>query len=362
MRKRTIAGGTAAVVTIALAAGVGYAAVQPSSHSDSGYCADMSDATGLYDGNPVTQMGYKVGKVDHVESMGDHVQVTFTLDGGRKYPADVKAVTRSKSVLADRSLELVGNYRSGPQLAAGRCIALNDTATPKSISEITGSAADFINAVNPADGKQTLATAVSGLDNALKGHGTDAYSLMMHASAAASNPDQMIADFGSAITNMAPLTTETLENWATIHQILGQLPTIVTSATYDLWPGGTNLIKGIGLLVATLYDIQTNYGDIIWPAADQLADAIHLAATHSGDIKNLLSSVPSMAALLRQQAAGHNGLTVGYRQPTVRIDTPDGPRLCAALNGMLTGSCSAAGGNVRLADVGVLDLVLAKGK
>jgi ABC-type transporter Mla subunit MlaD len=76
----------------------------------------MSDSVGLYVGNPVTQMGYKIGTVDGITPRDTSVEVRFTINERRPIPRDVKAVTRSTSILADRSLELVGNYSSGPQL------------------------------------------------------------------------------------------------------------------------------------------------------------------------------------------------------------------------------------------------------
>ena len=360
---KKIAIGIAMLVVLAAVGGVGYVFVGAGGpRSKSGYCAQMSDSVGLYEGNPVTQMGYKVGSVDSVRPAGDHVEVTFSLDSDRRYPADIKAVTRSKSLLADRSLELVGNYNDGPQLTSGNCIAMPNTATPKNISEITGSLADFLESVAPAAGNQSVAAAISGLDAALNGNGQNAETLLRHASEALANSDTMMSDIGAIIMNMAPLTTDALANWATIRQVFDTLPTVLTAASDGLWPGGTNLIKGIGPLVATLYDIQSNYGGDIWPAADVLADVLHLAATRSDDIKSLLSTLPSVAGAVRQVSAGRGGFSYKYQPPVVEVRTPDGPQLCDLLNRSLANSCSNVDGNLRLADVRLLDLVLAKGK
>src|SRR5262249_14183268 len=151
----------------------------------------------------VTQMGLQVGRVERIQPRGGHVEVTFSLDGDRQFPADVKAVTRSKSILADRSLELVGNYEQGPQLAAGQCIAPENSFTRKSISEIAGSAADFVEALSPDDNKESFRNAVSGFEQALRGQGGNAREMMLHASAASASPDQLTADIGSIIEHMA---------------------------------------------------------------------------------------------------------------------------------------------------------------
>ena len=54
---------------------------EPSAESQSAqFCAIMSDSVGLYVGNPVTQMGYKIGTVDSITPRDTSVEVHFSLD------------------------------------------------------------------------------------------------------------------------------------------------------------------------------------------------------------------------------------------------------------------------------------------
>jgi ABC-type transporter Mla subunit MlaD len=245
------------------------------------------------------------------------VRITFELDGGRSFPADVQAVTRSKSLLADRSLELVGNYAGGPTLAPGTCVKLDRTHTPKSISEITGSASDFIDALSVTD-EDTVESAISGLDKALDGTGTNANSMMRQAAAAARNPEQVTADIGSSIMNMAPLTEDALAHWGEITSILNQMPSVARLGT-TLFGDVARFDRGVGWLVATIYDIQRNYGDDLWPLMQgPVADVIHLAATRAPDLQQLYATVPSIASAMKQQEAS-GGLAVPYQAPTVSV-------------------------------------------
>jgi virulence factor Mce-like protein len=352
----------AGVTTVAVAIGVGTAiAAGVGPDKTSTFCAEMPDAVGLYTGNPVTQMGFEVGRVGDIAPRGGHVEVTFTVDSGRSYPMDVRAVTRSKSLLADRSLELVGNYQGGPRLNAGQCIPLDHSHTPKSISEIAGSAADFIDAIAPANGQNSVESAVAGLDEALRGQGDNAAQMFMHAAAATEDPDKLVADIGSSIMNMAPLTDKALAKWGEIRSLVEQMPEVV-AAGVDLWPGVIEVCEGIGWLVATLDDIQRNYGDDIWPFVNgTLVDVIHLAATRSKDMAGLLSSIPSVAGLMRQQSSGGEGLSIEFEPPTVALDTADAAQLCELLNSVRPGSCDPAGGRTSMPTVGLLDLVLLEG-
>lgn len=363
-KNRKVALVSAVVVGLAATGAAGYAATTDGSGSGggSGFCAEMPDAIGLYPGNPVTQMGFKVGHVESVSPQGDHVRVSFALDSERAYPADVKAVTRSKSLLADRSLELVGNYESGPKLAVNQCIAMSRSMTPKSISQIAGSAADFIDAMSPNDGKKSLQEAVDGFDKAMRGNGELAGQMMQHASEAMSSPNQFVADIGSIIHNMAPMSDEALRKWSTIQSILDQAPDIMRNGI-DLWPGVAKVAYGMGPLIGTLYMIHRDYGDILWPLLNgPVTDAIHLAAAHSKDLAGLVDSIPAVASVLRQQSAGRDGLSVSYQPPTVQINSPDAGQMCDVLNQMSGGSCTDADGYVHVSALRLLDLVVAKGK
>ncbi|MET8430462.1 MlaD family protein [Nocardia sp. NPDC004860] len=361
-RKQRIA--TSVVVAAAVAAGTGFTVFDTitSSSSRNGFCAQMPDAVGLYAGNPVTQMGLQVGRIDQIQSKGGYVEVKFSLDAGRRYPADVMAVTRSKSILADRSLELVGNYKQGPELVAGQCVSPQRSFTPKSISEIAGSAADFIDALSPDKGKQSFQNAVAGMDAALRGQGDNARTLMLNASAAAASPDKIVADLGSIILNMAPLTDDALQHWSQIGPLLDQLPGVV-AAGIDLWPGVVDTCIGIGWLVNVLHDVQVNYGSDLWPILQgPVVDAIHLAASRSGDIANLIDSIPSVAALMRQQSRDNGAVTIDYQPPTVQVDAPAPTQLCDAANAVVPGSCSLAQGRAEVTADGLLNMALGKGR
>lgn len=318
----------ATVVTVSVlcgtaAAGIGGAAAAQSDASRPGkgetYCAQMPDSVGLYVGNPVTQMGFEIGTVDSIVERGDRVDVTFTTSVDRAFPADVQAVTRSKSILADRSLELVGNLNSGPALAPGTCIPLQQSHTPRTISEIVGSAADFLGELSPEGSETTVAGAVAGLAESLRGEGENARDLVTNAAEAMEDPDRMVADLGSAVAAMAPLTEQTLADWGAINSLATQLPDIAT-AGIDLFPGTIDVCVGIGWLVATLYDVQTRYGDEIWPFMHgPVAQAISLAAGRAGDLSGLVGAVPSFAAVLQQQSTRPGGLTVRFTPPSVTL-------------------------------------------
>lgn len=316
MRRRGAVLGAVAIAVVAVVVAALVLVRGSESRMVGGYCAELPDAVGLYTGNPVTQMGFPVGRVSSVETSEAGARVNFELDDERKFPADVIVVSRSKSLLADRSLELSGNYRGGATLAAGECVPSGRSYTPASISEIAGSAADFIDNL-VADGTLNVAQSISGLDQALKGVGGASNAMLTHAAGAARNPDQVVADIGSSILNMAPLTDEALRSWGAIGSIVDQLPEVARSAA-ELTPLVAKFDRGVGWLVAVLYDVQDNYGDIIWPLVHgPVTEMIRLGAARAPDLQKLYGTVPSIAAALRQQAQRSGGLAVPFEAPKV---------------------------------------------
>lgn len=347
----------AAVALIVMAAASGtVASTSAQTKQDSSFCAYFADSIGLYVGNPVTQMGFDVGSVHSIEPQGDRVRIDFDIDTDRVFPADVKAVIRSKSLLADRSLELVGNYSSGPKLSGDECISLTNTATPKSLSEITGSASDFLQAVSSGD-TDSVAIAIEGLDDALKGQGENMNELFANAEGAMKNPDKTVADVGTIITDLAPFTTTTLDNWDTAKQLLAVLPEDLDVGASGLWDGVTAFIGGLSPVLADILDIQTNYGDDINGILGDASTALRLASTRSGDIAELFSVIPVMSQLVSEQPDGEPALQV--TPPQIAVGTPDPQLLCTALNTVAPTTCTPTGDGVLLRDLGVLDGVLA---
>ncbi|OUC77675.1 MlaD family protein [Gordonia lacunae] len=322
-RRLAIALGTVVVllgvVTAVGLTSAGATGVDDGAPGGDGFCVDVIDTIGLYEGNPVTQMGIRVGTIGRIESRGSHVRITFALDPGRSYPADVKAVTRSKSLLADRSLELVGNYAGGPVLVEGRCIGVENSFTPKSISEVAASASDFLKSLSD-NGGDDLETALDGADRAFARTGPQASKMFENAARAAQNPDAFVADIGSSIRDMAPLTDDAVQNWDQIMSIMNQMPSVTqlgTTLFYDV----ARFCRGIGWTIALMYDIQRNYGeDILWPLLHgPVEDIIAYGARRAPELGQLMAMTPSVAAAMRQQESSSGALSIPYVAPTIDV-------------------------------------------
>lgn len=351
------AGRMAAIALIAVAVTVAVGSCAPLSGTPrADYCAIMPDSVGLYAGNPVTQMGYRIGTIKSVTAGPSDVRVDFTVTEDRRLPGDVKAIIRSTSVLADRSLELAGNPRPGPQLRAGECIPLSRSFTPKSLSEVIGSATNLVNSINP-DGSTNVGDTVRGIDQAIHNTGPAFNRLLTTSSDVLDSPDQTINAIGSVVRNLAQLTALLTELRAPLKEILVDLQT--TLPHVEKASNSVDLLGSTVVLIKLVADIEVTLGETTQFTLDATSTAVRKLSAHSRRIANLLNPIPwwinSAANYLNLHAAEH---VIRYRPPLYRIRTPNGVALCNILNAKTPGSCANVQGTPYAVDVSLLQYVL----
>ncbi|KBZ60977.1 hypothetical protein K875_03928 [Mycobacterium [tuberculosis] TKK-01-0051] len=320
------------------------------------FCAIMSDSVGLYPGNPVTQMGYRIGTVDSIKPGDSSVEIRFTIKQNRPIPRDVKAVTRSTSILADRSLELVGNYSSGLRLQAGQCIPRGHTATPMSISQAIGSATNFVNGINP-DGSSNIKDALRGIDEAVKGNGGGLNRLLTMSSSLLDDPDKGIANLDSIVRNVAQLTAMLKHSRPPLKQILLDMsetgPALVNAIR-----GTDGLMSVLSMLVRAVAELETTLGDDIQVGLDTFGDALRHFSPHYKGLANILNPVPRFINTMSYYVNNHQFDFIAWSPPMFRIRTPNGLALCGAMNASMPGSCADVNGQPHAVDVALLQYVL----
>jgi phospholipid/cholesterol/gamma-HCH transport system substrate-binding protein len=324
------------------------------------YCAIMPDSVGLYVNNAVTQMGVRIGKITAITPDTLSVRVNFTA-GQRPLPGDVKAVIRSPSILADRSLELVGNYDSGPQLHAGGCIPMSRSFTPKSLTQAIGSATDFINAINP-QGSTNIGDVVNGIDQSLHGQGAGINKLLTTTSAVLDSPDQAIGDVGAITNNLAVLTSSLRAIEPTLKEVLTEADQIAPEAVNTAL-GTTKTLEGLQMIIPAAGDIERELGGEIQQLLDIVGVVTRKLAGRAPFYASTLNIAPRLINGLANfvQTRGTSGFaafTVRYRPPLYRVRTPNGAFQCGYMNAAMPGSCANVNGTPYAIDVALLQYVL----
>ncbi|WP_273735323.1 MlaD family protein [Mycolicibacterium septicum] len=348
-----VAGITLTAATVAAA--VGSCAPERGQHR-ADYCAFMPDSVGLYVGNPVTQMGYPVGTVKSITLGTMQVRVDFTVGDNGPLPRDVKAIIRSTSVLADRSLELVEDTEAGPKLRDGECIPLSQSFTPKSLSEVIGSATDFINAINP-DGSTNVGDVVREVDQAIHTTGPGVNQLLATTSAVLNSPDKTVNAIGSVITNLTQLTSLVRELRGPLKQTLidleATMPDVLKAAK-----GAVSALAGLTILLRAVAELETNLGQETQFTLDATSMAVRKAAAHAPAIADLLTPLPWWINTIANHYNNRPWNLLQYRPPLYRVRTPDGVALCNIMNASAPGSCANVQGQPYAVDVALLQYVL----
>lgn len=350
---------SAATALIAAAVGAAGGSCMPRAgtpHAE--YCAIMPDSVGLYAGNPVTQMGYQIGKVKAITPSERDVRVDFTVTERRPLRSDVKAIIRSTSILADRSLELVGNYEAGARLPAGGCIPINRSSTPKSLSEVIGSATTFVNSVNPS-GSTNIGDVIRGLDLSTRNNGAGINQLLTTSSAVLDSPDQVINDIGSIITNLAQLTSVLKEIRGPLKEILYDARQTTPEVDSSV-EAGRRLVEGTTWAAPLVTDIENNLGQEIQFTLDSTGLAFRKLSSHAPRLANLLNPVPWWINTIANHYNNRSFSPIRYRPPLYRIHTPDGVALCNMMNASMPGSCANVQGQPYAVDASLLEYVFAQ--
>lgn len=358
--KRSRIGHVAVIVVTAAAVATLAGSCAPARNRQAEYCAIMPDSVGLYAGNPVTQMGYEIGKVKSVTPGTLDVRVDFTVTAKRPLPRDVTAIIRSTSVLADRSLELVGNAGAGPLLPVGGCIPISRSFTPKSLSELIGSATNLVNSITP-DGSSNFGDVISGIDQAIHNNGPGINQLMTTASSVLHSPDQTVNAIGSIVTNLAQITSLLRELRDPLKQALLNLHTTLPNIVQGT-AGGSAVLGGTFVLVKALSDIEQNLGDTIQFTLDETSFSLRKASAHAPALADLLNPVPSWINIVANHVNNRELDFIRYRPPLYRIRTPDGVALCNIMNASMPGSCANVQGAPYAVDVALLQYVLSQAR
>lgn len=111
--------------------------------------AYFTQTVGVYPGSTVRILGVQVGTIDSVQPDGRQVKVTMTVNSGVPVPAGADAVVVAASVVADRYIQLIPAYTSGPRLTSGAVIPASRTATPVEVDQLYSSLAKLANSLGP---------------------------------------------------------------------------------------------------------------------------------------------------------------------------------------------------------------------
>jgi phospholipid/cholesterol/gamma-HCH transport system substrate-binding protein len=120
------------------------------------YYASFSEAGGLKANDEVRIAGVRVGKVEKVELAGDHVRVTFRVDGAADFGSETAAAIKVKTLLGAMFLSL--QPAGSGQLEEGAEIPVERTSSPYEVVEAFAGLAETSEQIDTDQLAQSLTT------------------------------------------------------------------------------------------------------------------------------------------------------------------------------------------------------------
>lgn len=296
--------------------------------STGGYCAIMADSIGLYHGNSVTRMGVPIGVVERIEPTNTVVKVRFSLQRDVTVPADVTAVTRTPTILADRSLELNGGSTVSTMLTPGSCIPPERTATAKSISETAAATSALVGEVTAGGHGDALNRLLAALSDQLAGNGTTMRDTFANLAATANDPGAI--DDGTLLKDLATALQANVTNWDTLEVTMRTLPRVLDElGSGVLSPAARIFGPTLGALVRLLLDAGTHYHDVVWNTLDTAAATVRILSEHTGVFVTYAGTLPNILDGVRSFWARLRGRTVPVMSPRVAAGAADNGAVCS---------------------------------
>lgn len=258
--------------------------------------AHFEDSVGLYVGNAVDVLGMQVGTVTGIADKDNYVEVTLSIDEGVDVPADVQAVTVSKSILTDRHVELTPPYQGGSKLKNGDTVGLGRTRTPVEFDRTLAMIDKLGGALHGDDkGQGPLGDLVNLGADLTGGNGPEIKSTLDRLSQAlrvgSDKGAQSKKNIQQIVSSLSDLTQAAADNDTTIREFgssLSQLSDILASE--DLGSGSTGA-KANQILAEASRLLQGNREGLKSTFADTRAITATLT-DHKRDLEETLDLAP----------------------------------------------------------------------
>ncbi|MBB5912668.1 virulence factor Mce-like protein [Nocardia transvalensis] len=346
--------GALALVAVAV---LGYITVADPLRRTESYCALMPDSVGLYAGNHVTMRGVPVGTVTGIHPAGDKVRVDFAVDADHPVLTDASATTLSRNVTTDRDLAVLNSGTVLDRWDPRQCITR--TLTPKSLTETLHAVAGLSKQLLGTEPRQddAIGRLVTQLNSATAGTGPQLNALIGKIGSALDHPDAAIGRLSAIIDSLAALSDSVSTHWGTIDSMVRGLESILHQVNDELFSETTTIIDDFRRVLPMLNDITTMFGDPIFLLLDASVPLIRFLGAHIATLRQIIDMVPVITGAFTaivDPRTGAPGLT--FAPPRVALPTPEGDKICAAVNSVAPGRCSATGDT---ANVDLVRMILA---
>lgn len=294
MTTRTRRFGLAAVLVVALVAGLVLVLRDDAAIGRTHLVAYFDNSNGIFVGDEVRIVGVPVGKIDKIEPQPLQVKISFWLDDRYKVPADAKAVILSPSLVTSRAIQLTPAYVSGPVMADNTVMGRDRTAVPVEFDDFRQQLQKLNDALQPTQpgGVSPLGALVNTTADNVRGQGATIRDTIIKLSQAISALGDHSDDLFSTLKNLSLLVSALQGSSSLLAKLNQNLASVTNLVANDPNEVG-NAVRDLGDLAGELTGFVNENRESLGITADKLASVS--AALHDSipDIKEVLHVAPS---------------------------------------------------------------------
>lgn len=257
--------------------------------------AQFDNTTGLYVGNDVQVIGVSIGKVTAIRPHGSRVDVTLRIDEGQPVARKAQALIMQSSLVTDRFVELTPAYTSGPTLATGDVISLDQTNSPANYDDVLAGLDDLLVALDKTSPDGTsIGELIDDGAKQLDGKGARIAETLKATRAAMSTVDGREGDLKAITGNLDALVAMLARRDATLRS----LATSVSSSTHTLASQRDELDKTLKALLELTDTTSTFVHDnreLITGDLAKTTRLLKLAAANKDEIAETFDLEPLVA-------------------------------------------------------------------
>jgi phospholipid/cholesterol/gamma-HCH transport system substrate-binding protein len=255
------------------------------SHSASGYTADFTNASGLQPGDTVRIAGVEVGKVNLVALVGNHAQVSFTVDNSQHLTTTTRAAIHFANLLGQRFLALLPGPAGVPsqQLAPGSDIPIKLTSPAIDLTAVFDGFQPLFSALAP-DQVNELA---SSIVQVFQGESGTISNLVSQTAVLTNNLANRQVVIDALLASLASLLNTVGVHDTQLGQLIGNFDTLVKSVA------GTR--NSLGTAITNLSSLENTTSGLLNQAQPTLNEDIGVLET---DVQNLSANQQNLDGLL----------------------------------------------------------------
>ncbi len=253
------------------------------------YTAKFLDATSLNVGDDVRISGVRVGQVESLE-IGDRNRavVGFSLDQGRRLPADVRAVIKYRNMVGQRYVALErGNTATRDQLPEGAEIPLDRTTPALDLTDLFNGFKPLFQALSPNDVNELSGEIVQ----VLQGEGGTVESLLAHTGSLTTTLAGRDKVIGEVIGNLNNVLKTVNGKGDALANLVSTLRQLVSGLAGDRAAIG-DAISGIGALTESTAGLFEQARPPLQESIAGLKEVAGTLAQNQSDVDRFLTNLP----------------------------------------------------------------------